>query len=268
MTVTLPQILSCGCSRDPRFTPDHVHPGVELILVERGAASLETAVGTLSGGPGTLFVLPPGSHHDQRSPPGSRTWYLVASADGHLDVALPDILALPDQDPLRSWLPDLIRLHEAEGQGDQHRYLLAGILHRVADHRAGAAAAPLPPPLQRLIRAIRADPLRDPDLAGLADLAGVSASHLRALFARHVGTSPREWCRLQRLQIAQKLLRSSFLDIAEIAAQSGWSDPNYFTRYFRSRTGLSPRAWRRQHAAVNRGRRHPWSPAARRGGGR
>lgn len=267
--VDLPQILSCGCTRHILRTQDHVHPGLELVLVDRGAASLETAVGTLSGGPGTLFILPPGSHHDQRSPAGSRSWYLVCSAASYLDVALPAALRLAPGDVVRRWLPDLIRLHEQDGPRPHHRHVLAGILQRLEDLRGEQGdRGPLPSALQRIFAAVRADPLDDRTTATLADIAGISQSHLRALFADHVGTSPMEWCRLQRLHIAQKLLRSSFLSIAAIAAQTGWIDANYFTRYFRARTGMSPRAWRTAHTVVRATARRRGSTSATRAGGR
>ena len=47
-----------------------------------------------------------------------------------------------------------------------------------------------------------------------------------------------------RLETAQAALRST-ATIAEAASQSGFDDPNYFSRWFRRQTGRTPGAWRR-----------------------
>jgi AraC-like DNA-binding protein len=47
-----------------------------------------------------------------------------------------------------------------------------------------------------------------------------------------------------RLETAQAALRST-ATVAEAANQSGFDDPNYFSRWFRRQTGRTPRAWRR-----------------------
>jgi AraC family transcriptional activator of pobA len=36
---------------------------------------------------------------------------------------------------------------------------------------------------------------------------------------------------------------------ASLAAELGFEDPAYFSRFFKRRTGLSPQAWRRAHEA-------------------
>ena len=80
-------------------------------------------------------------------------------------------------------------------------------------------------------------------------MAEAPTSHLRNLCRAHLGVPPGEFRRNLRLQLAQKLLRSSYLGIAAVAGACGWADANYFARLFRSRTGMSPRAFRRRYRA-------------------
>jgi transcriptional regulator GlxA family with amidase domain len=80
-------------------------------------------------------------------------------------------------------------------------------------------------------------------------VAGVSPSHLRALFHRHLAVSPSEHQVRLRLDLAAKLLRSSYLSMAEVAAAVGWQDANYFARRFAQFHGKRPRAWRQEHRA-------------------
>ncbi|MBE6971655.1 MAG: helix-turn-helix domain-containing protein [Ruminococcaceae bacterium] len=51
----------------------------------------------------------------------------------------------------------------------------------------------------------------------------------------------------RRIKAAQKLLLSGDLPISSIAEQVGFSDYNYFTRIFKSITGVSPRDFRKAH---------------------
>ena len=43
-----------------------------------------------------------------------------------------------------------------------------------------------------------------------------------------------------RLKNARELLQDSQLSIKEICAQSGYSDPNYFSRIFKKQTDMTP----------------------------
>lgn len=52
----------------------------------------------------------------------------------------------------------------------------------------------------------------------------------------------------RRIQAAQKLLVSGDLPVSAIAEEVGFSDYNYFTRIFKSQTGMSPRDFRKQSA--------------------
>jgi transcriptional regulator GlxA family with amidase domain len=83
----------------------------------------------------------------------------------------------------------------------------------------------------------------------LARAVNLSPSYLTRLFRQHVGCPPAHYDRGQRLDHAYELVTSSRLSIKEIMAAVGWSDPSHFSRDFRSRFGLSPRALRSKHLA-------------------
>lgn len=48
-----------------------------------------------------------------------------------------------------------------------------------------------------------------------------------------------------RIEESRKLLVNKTLSIQEIAEMSGFKNPNYFTRFFKKHTGMTPRAYRR-----------------------
>jgi len=87
-----------------------------------------------------------------------------------------------------------------------------------------------------------AEPLR---LAELASYSGLSIPHYTVLFRRHTGFSPIEWFNRLRVQWSCELLDTTQFSVAEIARQTGFSDPFYFTRCFRRVVGVPPRKYRR-----------------------
>ncbi len=79
----------------------------------------------------------------------------------------------------------------------------------------------------------------------LAAAAGLSVPHFCTLFRRLTGYAPIDFLIRQRVQAACRLLDTTDLSIAVIAAEVGYEDPYYFTRCFRRVIGSSPRAYRR-----------------------
>ncbi|QUJ77250.1 helix-turn-helix transcriptional regulator [Sulfitobacter albidus] len=58
------------------------------------------------------------------------------------------------------------------------------------------------------------------------------------------GAAPNALVRQRRLLEAKRLLEYTRLGVAEIAHRSGFRDPSFFSRSFRSAFGLSPKAYR------------------------
>ncbi|MCF7855355.1 MAG: helix-turn-helix transcriptional regulator [Candidatus Pacebacteria bacterium] len=84
-------------------------------------------------------------------------------------------------------------------------------------------------------------------LADIAAAASLSASHVSALFADCFGVSPIEY--LLRLRIRQAKLRlARGMRVKETARQVGFQSQSYFSRTFRRRVGISPRAFMLRHA--------------------
>jgi AraC-like DNA-binding protein len=85
-------------------------------------------------------------------------------------------------------------------------------------------------------------------VGALADRVGVSARHLTTLFRREVGRSPKTVSMLMRFQhatagIAASARRHGRVDLAVVAAETGYSDQAHLTREFVRFAGVPPRAW-------------------------
>ncbi len=75
-------------------------------------------------------------------------------------------------------------------------------------------------------------------------ISGLSQSRLYHLFGQQVGQSPQEHLELLRIEKAKHLLEQTRSTIQDIALALGFTDPLYFSRRFKHRTGFSPREYR------------------------
>jgi AraC-like DNA-binding protein len=76
--------------------------------------------------------------------------------------------------------------------------------------------------------------------AETAAAVNVSPSHLRALFEKWVGESPRRFQTRYRISRACRLLRDQQLSISEAAMEVGYDDVRHFSRVFKRMIGVSP----------------------------
>ena len=102
----------------------------------------------------------------------------------------------------------------------------------------------VPAELRRLLRWIDAHLTEPLALRDLVRVDGRGTSTLNRLFRDHLGRSPMDWVLHCRVERACALLSSTHRGVAEIARETGFDDPYYFSRVFKARTGRSPRAWR------------------------
>jgi AraC-like DNA-binding protein len=82
----------------------------------------------------------------------------------------------------------------------------------------------------------------------VADRVGVSPRHLTTLFHREVGRSPKTVAMLMRFEraaaaIADSVRHCATVDLAAVAAKTGYSDQAHLTREFARFAGAPPRRW-------------------------
>ncbi len=82
--------------------------------------------------------------------------------------------------------------------------------------------------------------------AKTAAVIGLSESHMRALFEKWLGESPKQFHTRCRIEEAQRLLRGQNLRVAEVAFQLGFQDAAHFSRLFKQVTGLPPNRYAKQ----------------------
>ena len=75
----------------------------------------------------------------------------------------------------------------------------------------------------------------------------MSYRNFRHLFKHFTGLPPQQYHLELKLNHAKKLLTESRASIAEIASSVGFTNPFYFSRFFRQKTRRSPTQWRNQN---------------------
>ena len=110
----------------------------------------------------------------------------------------------------------------------------------------------LPENLLRVIELIETSLSAVPDIAPLAVRAGLSESHLRALFRRYMGISIGKFISGKKIDYARFALSSSDLSIAEIAEGAGFANIYVFSTFFKRNTGISPARFRKQMQQQNK----------------
>ncbi len=84
------------------------------------------------------------------------------------------------------------------------------------------------------------------------NMAAMMAMSRSAFFKRVkdcVGFPPKEYLRILRLNKASELLADSGVSIADVAYRVGFDDALYFSKCFKSRFGISPTAWQKEHSS-------------------
>jgi AraC-like DNA-binding protein len=85
-------------------------------------------------------------------------------------------------------------------------------------------------------------------ISTIAERVELSARHLTSLFQREVGRSPKTVAMLMRfdhatMRIAESVRRRGSVDLAAVAADTGYSDQAHLSREFVRFAGVSPRRW-------------------------
>lgn len=83
-------------------------------------------------------------------------------------------------------------------------------------------------------------------VAAHAEALGISQTRLRAACATIAGLSPAAILDQRTMLEARRTLLYTTLSIADVGFSLGFTDPAYFSRFFRVRDGASPNAFRRQ----------------------
>lgn len=102
----------------------------------------------------------------------------------------------------------------------------------------------------RIKEYIAANLSRDTSLTAISDHFHFSQEYLLRLFKKEEGITILQYINDLKLKRAKELLRNPDLQVRDIAELLGFNDNSYFIRFFKSKTGVSPRIYREQESGL------------------
>jgi AraC family transcriptional regulator, transcriptional activator of pobA len=127
------------------------------------------------------------------------------------------------------------------------KLLLVGILRTRAVRRIDGSGAEARANLYRRYRKlVEAQLRRGWSIARYARELSVTTDRLHAACTQAAGKAPQQILHDRLLLEAKRSLIFTTMSVAEIAGDLGFGDPAYFSRFFASRAGLSPTAYRKR----------------------
>lgn len=220
-------------------------PSHALVCKRSGETVYHFPEKTLSLCQGEVLFIPQGTAYrfSKVSPGESR--YVILNFQGVLPHAQPEkyrLEALVDFDHLCA---RLCRHRVTDTLADRHRAtaLLYELLALLSETEKTAYTQARTLALLEPAAAYLKENLFDPALriGSLHTLCGISDTYFRRLFLARFGTCPKKYVLSRRLRHAKAILEhGEYNSIAEAARLSGFDDPLYFSKVFKSAYGAPP----------------------------
>jgi AraC-like DNA-binding protein/mannose-6-phosphate isomerase-like protein (cupin superfamily) len=100
--------------------------------------------------------------------------------------------------------------------------------------------------ISRVLEYISHNYYQDITLVEMAESCHVSPSYFSKFFKKTIGMGFKEYVTFTRLTVAENLLKTTDLSIADIAYETGFNDSNYFSLVFRQHYGTPPTDYRKK----------------------
>ncbi len=250
---------SVGWSEKP-----HSHLFSEIIFIIEGSGTVTVDGAERTVHRGDLVIYNAGTEHcEQNSADAPMEMYFFA-IDKFRITNLPENHLLPDNydcvypsgtlypvfRELLSSIIDEFRQKDyfyAEISQNIMRTAVMYIFRLIHKHEEKAARLFSGGELETALRYIKENYKAELTLESVARACFLNKYYLSHLFKRFMGVSVGRYILKLRMEEAARLLSDTGMKISEVAARSGFHDPNYFSRAFKKETGLSPLQYRRAH---------------------
>lgn len=228
---------------------EHTHAVTQILCYLNGRGTMITEAKSYEVGPGSVVFLPPRKEHSFRESSGRRPLCLVLDLDWRGAVKHGFALTRLGQSEtgnIRRELSELTRLPDPAASGC--RLAVASVGLRILDILLRGLGV-LPPRLRQTPSFVRQiDRLLQTHTEALIPIdrlaaqLGYQADYLNRIFKQATGRTLREYRDAFLLERAGRLLREN-RRVGDVCATLGFPDQNYFARWFKKHTGLTPRAY-------------------------
>ena len=250
--------LEVSCLRLNRHTPEarpepHQHDHAQILIYLSGSGVQSIDGERLHARPGTVVYVAPGKRHAFERQRSRRPLCLVI--DLHLDgeqriTGQQAQLNAADLTRIRARMSELFGPRGRDSRAMLLR--LGAVILDVLDPALAelgwlgkkGQSAGRRSTTAKVERALASGKAEGESLQQLARRIGYQQDYLNRLLKAECGATLGQLRAKFRLEEAQRLLRDGRLPIADVAEQVGMLDNNYFARWFKAQTGMTPSAWR------------------------
>lgn len=234
---------------ETRGVADHTHPHAQILLYLGGAGSQRIMGTTYSVRRGTLYFVPSEVSHGFRAESRRKPLCLaidlnVEGADEVIDSQLNSL----DFNRVRHLLCQLARWRNGNESVEPTEvaallqvidvlFRAFGLLSRKSPAKGNKSL------LKIVYRTLSEPSAFEQPVSVLASRIGYHPDYLNRMLKDSCGLTLGGLRADIRVQKAKRLLEGQH-QIAEVAMDVGFSDPSYFSRWFRHQTGQTPQAWR------------------------
>lgn len=229
----------------------HAHKFSQCLLYLSGHGTQEIDGRVYPVATGTAVFLPPGVRHAFRREANRPPICLVLDFDWRGARSKPAQVAQLPTATLHEVRQQLARLaHQQKLQHTGPAFQISALILSLLDALLTGLVIARPdrrefhsPAARKLHGLLAAPGGASIPLSKLADQAGYQHDYLNRLLKQHDGLTMGQIRARKLVARAQQLLPQA-ASITEVASAVGFSDPNYFSRWFRKHTGISPGRWR------------------------
>lgn len=201
--------------------------------------------------PGDIYIMHKGKNYDMRFDLKPRYTVLYFAADGALLEALLGAYSLRDAHHIsglncRTEIEAILRLAK-QGDGELHpkaAVITHAILSAIAGKLNKLNIQMYSPDVQKIKSFLDNHVESTIRIKILCDLVFKSPAHVNRMFKHEVGASPYEYYLNRKIELARHLLSYPGMRVKEVAARLCFTDQYYFSRLFKQKTGIFPRAYR------------------------
>lgn len=263
VSVVRPGVMLTSIATEQGF-PKHFHATFGIGVMLGGGHSSASRQGEIEAIAGSVITHHPYEVHDGRPiGDGGRSWRMlqmdidfVRDIDEAMPKVLEHVAPVIRSIALFRYIAsrlDLLAADIAWRQQDwaanpddaaSERVML--LLGALVEHTAGqvmdeSSARQAEPPrgIARVIERLRDAPSYPTSLADLANIAQLDKFELVRQFRRYTGLPPIAWSLQLRLSEANRLIQCGH-ELAQVAAELGFSDQSHLTRTFRRQFGFTP----------------------------
>ena len=224
-----------------------IRPIYYLHLVTSGEATIRFSEKAQKLTPGTIFFFFPAIPYEIDDNEDFRYAYISFMGDGVLDL-LSDIGITMENSVFKGfshlielWLSSIIRISQLNANLLTESVLL-NTLSCIAENETAFRPIKNSKQLFDVIVDYVDTHYREPDvsLRAVANIFSYTEKYLSHFFKSNMGIGFNEYVNKLRLQRALDLIEKGADSVTEVALNCGFSDPLYFSKFFKKKTGLSP----------------------------